>query len=441
MKATSVQQRKMIKDLAHQGLTDRQIAEQVELSPYTVRKWRRKSERWGAAGLFSHLGRPGKGAMSTYPEAILLTVKAWRKAHSGWGPKTLCAELRREARFGGCRLPSQSTLTRWLKQEGLSRPYQKHQGLPPVCTSLAEACHQEWEMDARGYEKIPDIGVIALINVNDVYSKAKILSYPCWLGRQRASRHPATEDYQMLLRLCFTEWGLPDRLAVDHDSVFYDNLSKSPFPTRFHLWLLALGIQLTFGRMGQPKDQAMTERSHQTWQHQALDGQVFTSQSELWQTLNERRRFLNYCLPCATLGEVPPLLAFPQASIPRRMYRPEWETDLLDLARVYSYLGQGRWFRKGSNIGAVSLGKTVYCLGSHWKRAEVEITFDPSDLHLVFHTEERQKRLPLRGIGIRDLMGDLDALVHWDAFQLALPFSWKEWSQLHACQLLSGTTL
>ncbi|MEW6649705.1 MAG: hypothetical protein AB1453_05890 [Chloroflexota bacterium] len=127
-------------------------------------------------------------------------------------------------------------------------------------------------MDARGYEKIPDIGVITLINVNDVYSKAKIFSYPCWLGRQRASRHPETEDYQMLLRLCFTEWGLPDRLAVDHDSVFYDNLSKSPFPTRFHLWLLALGIELTFGRMGQPKDQAMTERSHQTWQHQALDG-------------------------------------------------------------------------------------------------------------------------------------------------------------------------
>ncbi|MEW6649706.1 MAG: hypothetical protein AB1453_05895 [Chloroflexota bacterium] len=168
---------------------------------------------------------------------------------------------------------------------------------------------------------------------------------------------------------------------------------------------------------------------------------MFTSQIELLQTLNERRRFLNYWLPCATLGEVPPLLAYPQASIPRRMYRPEWEADLLDLSRVHAYLGQGRWFRKGSNIGAVSLGKMVYCLGPNWKRAEVEITFDPSDLHLVFQTEEIDKRLPLRGIGIHDLMGDLDALVHLDAFQLALPFSWKEWRQLNACQLLSGTTL
>jgi hypothetical protein len=296
-------------------------------------------------------------------------------------------------------------------------------------------------MDARGHEKIPDVGVISLININDVFSKAKILSYPCWLGQQRASRHANTEDYLLVLRLAFTEWGLPDRLAVDHDSVFYDNHSKSPFPTRLHLWLVALGVDLVFGRMGQPTDQAMTERSHQTWQHQVLDGQQFGSLLDLFHTLTERRRFLNYCLPCATLGEVPPLLAYPQATTPRRIYRPEWEANILDLSRVHAYLSQGRWFRKASNIGAVSLGSTWYCLGPDWIRAEVEIILDTADQRWVFQADDRQRRLGLKGLSIQDLMGEQPMLIHPDAFQLALPFSWNQWRQLHACQLLSGTTL
>lgn len=79
------------------------------------------------------------------------------------------------------------------------------------------------------------------------------------------------------MRLAFTEWGLPDRLATDHDRIFYDETTKSSFPARFHLWLLALGVTLQFGRMGRPTDQGMTERSRQTWANQVLEGTVFES--------------------------------------------------------------------------------------------------------------------------------------------------------------------
>ncbi len=53
-------------------------------------------------------------------------------------------------------------------------------------------------MDARGYQRVPDVGVIALINLNDVFSRVKLLSYPCWSGQKRVSRHPTTEDYQLV---------------------------------------------------------------------------------------------------------------------------------------------------------------------------------------------------------------------------------------------------
>ena len=440
MNMTSLRQRIVIKELACGGASDRKIAQQLEISIATVRKWRRRSKGRKNAELHSQMGRPVKGALSSFPQGLVETLRGWRKAHPGWGPTTLHVELEHNESYKGKRLPSESSITRWLKQEDLARSYEKHQELPKTCASPSEACHEEWEMDARGQEKIPDIGVIALINVNDVFSKAKIMSYPCWLGDQRASRHPTRQDYQTLLRLSFTEWGLPDRLAVDHDSVFFDNLSKSPFPTHFHLWLVALGIQLSFGRMGRPTDQAVTERSHQTWQHQVLDGQHFIQPSQLFHILNERRQWLNYLMPCVSLNKVPPLVAHPQAKTPRRRYRPEWEADLLDLSRVYAYLSQGRWFRKGSSAGTVSLGTQVYYLGTAWKRAEVEITFDIQDLQLCFQTKSLDMRLPLRGITIPDLIGETSALLHLNEFQPALPFTRDQWLQLYSDQLLTGTT-
>jgi hypothetical protein len=296
-------------------------------------------------------------------------------------------------------------------------------------------------MDARGHEKVPDAGVIALININDVFSKVKVMSYPCWLGKQCAKRHPAMEDYQLVLRLAFTEWGLPDRLAVDHDSVFHDNLSKSPFPTRFHLWLLALGISLSFGRMGQPKDQAMTERSHQTWQHQVLDGQTFASTNDLWHTLNKRRNFLNCDLPCSTLGEQPPLVAHPEARQPRRWYRLERELDLIDMTYVHSYLAQGRWFRHASNVGAVSLGHTWYTLGKKWAHRDVAISFDPQTQQMVFQAPGMSDmRRPLRNLNAKDLIGDLGNLIYIDAYQLSLPFSLTDWRMIHCSQLFNCDT-
>ncbi|MFQ5859026.1 MAG: hypothetical protein ACE5LU_25795, partial [Anaerolineae bacterium] len=330
------------------------------------------------------------------------------------------------------------SIGRFLKAEDLTRDYQKHSPLPQATREVPQAPHEEWEMDARGYERMPGVGIISLIDLNDRYSRVRLHSYPCSLGTQRVERHPTTEDYQLVLRLAFAEWGLPDRLTVDHDSVFYDNRSPSPFPTRFHLWLVALNVRLVFGRMGQPTDQGLTENSHQLWANQVLVGQDFPNWEALCQALHKRRDFLNTRLPCASLDETPPLVAHPQACTPRRLYRPEWEADLLDLSRVYAYLAQGRWFRLVSTAGTVSLGGQVYWLGTTWARQQAEITFDASDQRLVFLSEEGEliKSLPIQGITPETLMGELGPLVGLPMFQLALPFSWDDWRVIRLSETL-----
>jgi hypothetical protein len=336
-------------------------------------------------------------------------------------------ELGRHPAFGEQKVPASSSIGRFLTEKDLTKQYDRHQELPQEEKPVGLP-HEVWEMDAQGYRLIPDVGQVALINLNDRGSHLRLMSYPCWLGNKRVERHANTGDYQTALRLTFADWGLPHALQVDHESVFYDNRTKSPFPTLLHLWLVALGVTLHFGRHGQPTDQAMTERSHQLWTGQVIQGATFPNWQALYDALYQRRDFLNTILPCASLDNQPPLAAFPHARHSGRPYRLEWEAELLDLKRIDAYLGRGRWFRRVANNGIISLGGTVYYVGLKWKQQQVEVTFDTGTQHFSCFDAAGQllKTFPLRDISIDRLMGDVFPLVHFPVFQLALPFTWEE---------------
>lgn len=441
MSGSSLHERVLVGELAQAGLTDRQIAEQLGLKQRTVRKWRRKWQQQGRAGIESKMGRPACGVLSTFPAEMERQLQGWRAAHPGWGAKTLWVELSKQPAFAGQPLPSRASIARWLKQNGLTRVYHRVPHLPQTL-SLADACHEEWEMDALGQAVIEGVGWVSLIQVNDVFSHVKLISYPCFLGQTQLERYPATEDYQLVLRRAFLDWGLPDRLAVDRAHVFFDVNSPTPFPTRFHLWLLALGVQLTFGRPGQPRDQAITERSHQTWWAQVVEGQSFPGIDHLEQALTCRRTFLNEDLPCETLGDVAPLVAFPEARSPRRVYRPEWEERMLNLQRVYDYLGECHFFRLSSGVGTLSLGGHNYALGKDWYHAEVEVTCDPHKREFVFQSPGREtKRLPIRWLTKALLMGELTPLACFSQVQLALPFSPEDWRTLEVARLFETSAV
>lgn len=402
----------------------------------TIRKWRSRGRTLGRAGLVSQMGRPTKGALSSFPEEVSATLLRWRQEHPGWGRVTLRAELEQHPAFAGQELPSPASIGRCLKEQGLTKQYERHQDLPKEDKPIGLP-HEVWEMDAQGYQTIPGVGRISLINLNDRGSHLRLLSYPCWLGDKRVERHANTGDYQTALRLAFIDWGLPEALQVDHESVFYDNKTKSPFPTRLHMWLIALGITLHFGRHGRATDQGMTERSHQLWDGQVVQGVTFNDWQTLYDALYQRRDFLNSILPCASLENRPPLIAFPEAQHSGRPYRIEWEAEMLDLQRIDAYLERGRWFRLVGCNGTVSLGGTAYYVGNKWKRQQVEVRFDPGTRH--FHCFDASERLlntfPLEGISIEGLMGDMFPLLHFPVYQLALPFSWEEQSLIRLFEI------
>ena len=101
---------------------------------------------------------------------------------------------------------------------------------------------------------------------------------------------------------------------------------------------------------------------------------------------------------------------------------------MLDLDRVFRYLDQGRWFRRISQGGTLSLGRRIHDLGAQWKRQQTEITFDADSQQLLFTDEAGDliSSAPIKGITKELLMGDITDLSLLPVFQMALPFVWEQ---------------
>jgi transposase-like protein len=420
------------------GQTDVEIAQAVGHSFWTIRKWRRKYQHEGREGLASHIGRPAGGALSQYPSHIRNAIRQMREENSGWGPLTILTELERDSRFTGQRLPSRSRIAAFLKQEDLTRSYERHSDLSQAEAERAKKPHEQWEMDAKGTIQVPDLGAVTLINITDLFSRLKVDSLPCV-----HTSHPNTADYQLVLRRAFLQYGLPLRISLDHDSVFFDNVCPSPFPTMLHLWLIALGIEVRFIEQPPPAEHSVIERTHQTITQQAIAGRTFRDQASLQKRLTERLAFLNLHFPCRSLGGRAPLMVYPEARHSGQTYRLEWEETMLDLQRIYDYLSLGRWFRRTGSLGQISLGAQRYGLGKDFREQMLEITFNSQTREFVCLPANActEIRLPIRGLTTSDLMGELHPLDTLPAYQLALPFSRSAWRQMELGDSLTGTTL
>jgi transposase-like protein len=435
---TTLEERTEIGERWEAGQTDPEIAAAMGLSDWTVRKWRRQYQREGRLGLASCMGRPPTGALGQFPLEIRDAVCEMRENHSGWGPLTIRTELEDNLRFAGMRLPSRSRIAAFLNQEGFTRKYERHSELPQTQAGDPQRAHEEWEVDAQGVIEVSALGSASIINIGDLFSRLKVDSLPCL-----DTSHPSTLDYQLVLRRAFMQYGLPERISLDHDSVFYDNACASPYPTTLHLWLIALGIEVRFIEKKPPAEHSVIERTHQTVTQQAIAGQAFTDSPALQKSLSDRLDFLNLRFPSRSLGGQPPLIAYPEAHHSGRPYRPEWEEAMLDLQRVYDYLAQGRWFRRTSSQGQFSLGTHRYSVGKNLGNQILEITFDLQTREMKCLSEDgsQETRLPARGLTRADLTGELGPLIALPAYQLALPFSQSTWRQIMLCNDLTGTTL
>jgi transposase InsO family protein len=434
---TTLQERRAIVERAKAGACDAAIAADLGCSLWTVRKWRRIGER-GEHTMPHPVGRPPLGPLGTSPPMLVETIRRLRQTHPGWGPLTILATLQNDPLWAETELPSRARLAAFLKAEGFTRRYHRRSRLPAPQRREVIEPHDDWQLDAQGVTVVAGVGKVMLINAVDLISRLKVESYP-----SMNTTNPPAEDYFLALRRAFLTYGLPARIALDHGTVFFDNTTNSPFPTRLHLWLIALGIDVSFIRPRRSTDQAIVERTHQTMSKQALDGQTWEDDGALWAGLDARREGLNHHIPTPILGQQAPLQAFPDALHSGRPYRPEWEQALLDVGRVDRYLAGCRWFRQVRSNGRIQLGGYGYYLGKRLAGEATVVTFDPDSRHLLCKPEGKAVAVAvaIQGLTVEALMGELAGIVRLPTYQLALPLFAPAYRQHQYAAVLTGTTL
>lgn len=353
--------------------------------------------------LESKMGRPFQGSLSTFLPSMAEAIKEIRTQHSGWGADSILEELQTQYLFKE-HLPSKSSVNRYLSEQGLIERGLKSNPLPssPACTKSKLKVHDQWEMDAKGPIADTGIGHCAPINIKDRKSKLHCISFPVVVKHKRSQ--PKTVNYYWALRLAFEKWGLPKSIRVDHDSVFHENNSSSPFPKNIHLWLIGLGVEFCFIKHKPPIENAIIERSHQTIYKQVYKGCKYDCWKDLRKYSDYRVEKLNRKLPNEQQA---PLGKYPKAKHSKRVYTLENEADMVDLRKVHKYLAKGKWFRAVSQSKTVSLGGNIYYLKKAIPKKQIKITFCNRRKKLMFHDVNEQilDIQPIKGINKESLMG------------------------------------
>lgn len=373
------------------------------------------------------MGRPKEGALGSYPSELRHLIKKIRAGEPGFGPQSILTELRLEHGYPRAGLPSVSSVATFLSQEGMVDRYEKHSALPFRAPTRPTRPHELWELDGRGNENVKGVGPTALLDIKDVFSGVYVSCFPAQI--QSMQGHPDTESYQIAVRHGFHEFGMPERIQCDHASVFHENRSKSPFPTRFHLWLVGLGVELVYSRPQRPTDQARVERSHQVLFNQTVRSAApYKDWSSFYTKCQKRRYVLNNEMPSRSCNGLPPLGYQPGARHSGKWYSPHKEASMLDMDKVWQYLATCTWHRNVAANRTVSLGGQVYYVPNSKPRGQLAIRLCACCQYLLFHdaNELLVAMLPIKGLDKPTLIGKLDDFFSVPALQLPIPFDWND---------------
>jgi hypothetical protein len=178
---------------------------------------------------------------------------------------------------------------------------------------------------------------------------------------------------QAALRALFARWGLPRGLRLDNGLPWG---GKEELPAALALWLVGLGLALTFNPPRQPRYNGVVEKSHGT---NARWTEPHTAASpQQWQRrCDEMDRRQREAYPY--LGGRSRLAVFPGLAHSGREYSLGWERHNWDLGRAREYLASHAARRRVSSQGRVCLYNRERYVGVRHAGKEVLVCYDPDE--------------------------------------------------------------
>ena len=377
------------------GASLQSIATALNRNYFTVRTIWRTYQHHGWVGIAPKpKGSPHLGRLGDFAPRIKYVLLRLKCQHPGWGVNLLLLEAQRRPSLAGLRLPKRSTVAAYLAHFGarLGRAHRAPTRRPPPPVANATAPHQCWQIDFKGDEAVngPHLVVVPFM-VCDAASGAPLAGIVHQVRAKGRRDHLTTRTVQADLRRVFSQWGLPDALRMDRDSIFVGS-TRLEWPGLLLLWLIGLGVQPIVNRAYRPTDNAIVERNHWTWEQQVVLGQTHPTlasvQQATDQTFADRRDYL----PSRHDGcnGRPFVVAFPSLTTPRRCYTPADEAGLFDTQRVCAYLAAWEWRRTVDSTGKIALANRNHLVGGSYRGQLVKVRFEPTERQLVCRLADEQ---------------------------------------------------
>lgn len=273
-----------------------ELARRFGISRPTAYKWLARD----AAGeaLQDRSRRPALSPRQT-ASALELQVVALRRRHPHWGGRKLAQVLRNQ---GHGEVPAPSTITHILRRHGLLGI--GTQAPAPTFRRFEHAAPNDlWQMDFKGPIRV-GTGRCDPFSALDDHSRFNLLL--------RADPDMRGATVQASLTTAFRRYGLPLRMNMDNGSPWGIGFGESRQLSTLTVWLVQLGIHVSFSAPYHPQTNGKQERFHRSLDIEVLRGRAFADLAQTQAAFDQWRSVYNTLRPHEALG----------MQVPVSRYRP-----------------------------------------------------------------------------------------------------------------------
>lgn len=178
---------------------------------------------------------------------------------------------------------------------------------------------------------------------------------------------------QAAMRSLFGLYGLPGGMRLDNGLPWWGSPAND-LPSAFALWLVGLGLRLTFNPPRQPRYNGVVEKSHDTnrrWSEPHTAGGAGQWQQRVDEMDRRQREAYPY------LGGRSRLDVYPGLRHSGQVYSEAWEEENWDLPSAKEYLAGYVGRRRVSSAGRVTLYHRPYYVGRKHAGTTVLAYYDP----------------------------------------------------------------
>lgn len=290
-----------------QAVSLAELCRRYQISRTTGYKWLNRHKL--GEPLTDRSRRPHHSPTRT-PEHIATEVIALRQAHPAWGGRKIHHRL---IALGQADVPAPSTITHVLRRAGLLHQ-SGAQPQPPWQRFEHPRPNDLWQMDFKGHIKTGSQRIDPLTVLDD-HSRYNLILQSCTNCR--------TTTVQQHLTQTFQRYGLPLRINMDHGQPWGAPAGTTHGLSRLTIWLIRLGVRISFSRIGHPQTNGKDERFHRTLVAEVLN-RPYANPAELQQAFDHWRNIYNHQRPHEALNHQPPASRYQPSPRPYPATLPEW---------------------------------------------------------------------------------------------------------------------